>query len=59
MEDPFSKVRVHLSNTQKQYDEAFKALGRFSEKLSGIAEGAEESLENLETVASVTLLPPS
>lgn len=59
VEDPFSKVRVHLSNTQKQYDEASKALGRFSEKLSGIAEGAEESLEKLETVASVTLLPPS
>ena len=37
-------------NTQKQYDEASKALGRFSEKLSGIAEGAEESLEKLETV---------
>ena len=57
VEDPFAKVRVHLSNTQKQYDEASKALGRFSEKLSGIAEGAE-NLENLETVSSVTFFPP-
>lgn len=57
VEDPFAKVRVHLSNTQKQYDEASKALGRFSEKLSGIAENAE-SLDGLETVASVTLFPP-
>ncbi len=43
VEDPFGKVRVHLSNTQKQYDEAAKALGRFGEKLSGIAEVAEEA----------------
>lgn len=55
VEDPFSKVRVHLSNTQKQYDEASKALGRFAEKLSGIAEGAEEKFE---PVATVTLFPP-
>ena len=55
VEDPFLKVRAHLSNTQKQYDEAAKALGRFGEKLTGIAEVAEEKLEKREEVTSPQL----
>jgi DNA recombination protein RmuC len=67
VEDPFSKVRVHLANTQKQYDEANKAIVRFGEKLSGIAEVAEEvavkaeTAGKHETIAPVlaSLFPPS
>ncbi|HXM75426.1 MAG TPA: DNA recombination protein RmuC [Thermoanaerobaculia bacterium] len=55
VQDPFQKVRTHLSNTQKQFDEADKALGRFGDKLSGIAEVAEEKLEKREEVASPQL----
>jgi DNA recombination protein RmuC len=64
VEDPFAKVRVHLSNTQKQYEEASKAIGRFGEKLSGIADVAEEKLadDKLAPASSpriVSLFPPS
>jgi DNA recombination protein RmuC len=44
-EAPFSRLGVHLSNTQKQFEEATKALTRFSERLSSIAGGADEKVE--------------
>jgi DNA recombination protein RmuC len=60
-EGPFLKVRGHMNNAQKQYEEAAVALNRFSAKLSGITEVAQEKLE---TVAAddpniLPLLPPS
>jgi DNA recombination protein RmuC len=58
VEDPFGKVRVHLSNTQKQYDEAAKALGRFSDKLSGIADVAQEKLADEKEIGKISLFPP-
>ncbi|MEO8431071.1 MAG: DNA recombination protein RmuC [Acidobacteriota bacterium] len=57
VEDPFAKVRVHLTNTQKQYDEASKALGRFAEKLSGIAD-AEGPVGKLEPAAAAVASAP-
>lgn len=57
VEEPFAKIRGHLANTQKQYDEAVKAVSRFGDKLSGVAEGASEQLEE-RPLASVPLFPP-
>ncbi|MGH9316464.1 MAG: DNA recombination protein RmuC [Thermoanaerobaculia bacterium] len=57
-EEPFAKLGVHLTNTQKQYEEASKALRRFVARLSGIAEGAEEKLGS-ESASPASLLPPA
>ena len=59
-EEPFLKVRNHLNNAQKQYDEAAGALNRFGAKLSGITEVAQEKLETVAKDAeALPLLPPS
>jgi DNA recombination protein RmuC len=58
VEGPFEKVGAHLSNAQKQYEEATKAAGRFGAKLEGIAEGAAERLET-EMPDLPSLLPPT
>ncbi len=60
-EEPFLKVRGHMNNAQKQYEEAAAALNRFSAKLSGITEVAQEKLEGVEVSGgeAVPLLPPS
>lgn len=57
-DEPFAKLGAHLSNTQKQYEEASKALRRFAERLSGIAEGAEEKLAS-ESASPASLQPPA
>jgi DNA recombination protein RmuC len=44
-EEPFLKVRGHMNNAQKQYEEAAAALNRFSAKLTGITETAQEKLD--------------
>ena len=43
--EPFKKLGVHLGNAQKQYEDAQRALGRFGERLSGVTEGVEQTLE--------------
>ncbi len=60
-EEPFLKVRGHMNNAQKQYEEAAAALNRFAAKLSGITEVAQEKLEGVEANGSEVspLLPPS
>jgi len=58
VETPFEKVGAHLSNAQKQYEEATRAVGRFGAKLEGIAEGAAERLET-EMPELPSLLPPA
>jgi DNA recombination protein RmuC len=59
-EEPFLKVRGHMNNAQKQYEEAAAALNRFGAKLSGITEAAQEKLESAVKEDDVLpLLPPS
>jgi len=60
-EEPFLKVRGHMNNAQKQYEEAAAALNRFGAKLSGITEAAQEKLESVEGTGgeAVPLVPPS
>lgn len=60
-EEPFLKVRGHMNNAQKQYEEAAAALNRFGAKLSGITEIAQEKLEGAEEPAAdvIPLFPPS
>jgi DNA recombination protein RmuC len=59
-EEPFLKVRGHMNNAQKQYEEAAAALNRFAAKLSGITEVAQEKIESVAKEADVMpLLPPS
>jgi DNA recombination protein RmuC len=57
-EEPFQKVRGHLYNAQKQYEEAATALNRFSARLSGITEASHEKLGESER-EEASLLPPS
>jgi DNA anti-recombination protein RmuC len=57
-EEPFLKVRGHLNNAQKQYDEAAGALNRFGAKLSGITEVAQEKLETVAGDAEALARPP-
>jgi DNA recombination protein RmuC len=57
-EEPFLKVRGHLHNAQKQYEEAATALNRFGARLSGITEISHEKLGGAEA-EEVSLLPPS
>ncbi len=45
VEDPFAVLGKHLTNTQKQYEEALRALDRFGNRLSGVAETAQAKLE--------------
>ncbi len=45
VEEPFAKLGAHLSNTQKQYGEASRALDRFAVRLESIGESAPEKLE--------------
>ena len=45
IEDPFGKLGTHLANTQKQYEQASRALDRFGARLEGVSERAEEELE--------------
>lgn len=58
VEIPFEKVGAHLSNAQKQYEEATKAVGRFGARLEGIAEGAAERLAS-EMPEVPSHLPPA
>ena len=59
-EEPFLKVRGHMNNAQKQYEEAALALNRFSAKLSGITEIAQEKLDSVAEDSEVLpLRPPS
>ena len=59
-EEPFLKVRGHMNNAQKQYEEAASALNRFAAKLSGISEVAQEKLEGADTEGDVVpVVPPS
>ena len=39
--EPFAKLGAHLTNTQKQYEEASRALDRFATRLEGIAEESD------------------
>lgn len=57
VEEPFAKLGVHLSNTQKQYEQATRALDRFAARLDGVAEKAEEKIET--DAAALPPLPPS
>lgn len=57
VETPFERVGTHLSNAQKQYEEATKAVGRFAAKLEGISESAAERLAEAPELPS--LLPPA
>jgi DNA recombination protein RmuC len=63
VEDPFALLGKHLTNTQKQYEEALRALDRFGNRLSGVAETAQAKLEpDAETEADDrqgSLLPPT
>jgi len=58
VQDPFQKVRTHLGNVQKNYDEAAKALDRFGDRLGAVAEVAEERLDEDRQLAAVPLFPP-
>ncbi|HKA35687.1 MAG TPA: DNA recombination protein RmuC [Thermoanaerobaculia bacterium] len=57
-EEPFLKVRGHLNNAHKQYEEAATALGRFGARLSGITEVSHERLGEPDP-EEASLLPPS
>lgn len=59
VEEPFGKIRTHLANTQKQYEEASRALTRFADRLSAVSEGAEEKLEGSIEEVPASLLPPA
>ncbi len=56
--DPFKKLGTHLSNAQRQYEDAATALNRFAARLSGIAEPVEERREP-ESNSHPSLLPPA
>jgi len=57
VEEPFLKIGVHLSNTEKQYAESRRALEKFAARLEGVTEKAEEKLEPVSP--EIRLLPPS
>jgi len=57
VEEPFRKLGSHLSNAQRQYEESSRAFDRLGDRLTGISESAEETLEGDAPAAS--LLPPS
>jgi DNA recombination protein RmuC len=55
-EAPFAKLGAHLSNTQKQFEEAAKALTRFADRLSSVAGGVDEKVAEIEEEAQPSLL---
>jgi len=55
IEEPFGKLGSHLSNAQKQYDEARNQLTRFAERLREIAESEEMPVQ---TALPMRILPP-
>jgi DNA recombination protein RmuC len=59
VETPFGKLGTHLTNTQKQYEEASRALVRFATRLSGVTERAEEVEAGSAALEPATLVPPS
>jgi DNA recombination protein RmuC len=59
VEAPFGRLGTHLSNTQKQYEEATRALVRFSTRLSGVTDRAEEVEAGSAPIEQPSLLPPS
>lgn len=58
VDEPFSKLRGHLSNSQRQYDEAAKALARFGERLATVGEVAAERLDEEKKLEAIPLFPP-
>lgn len=44
VEEPFTTLGRHLGNTQKQYEDALRALDRFSGRLGSVAETADATL---------------
>ena len=59
VDEPFGKIRVHLGNSQRQYDEAAKALARFGERLATVGEVAAERLDESKPLAeAIPLFPP-
>lgn len=58
VEEPFAKLGAHLSNTQKQYEQATRALDRFAARLDVVGERAGEKLET-DVPGLPPLLPPS
>lgn len=59
VETPFGKLGAHLTNTQKQYEEAGRAISRFANRLSGVAEAAEAELKPVEAGAGLSIPPPA
>jgi DNA recombination protein RmuC len=57
VEEPFGKLGSHLANTQRQYEQAARALDRFGARLDGVSERAAERLDG--DAPAPTLLPPS
>jgi DNA recombination protein RmuC len=55
IEEPFGKLGGHLSNAQKQYEEAGKQLTRFGEKLREVAESEETPAQ---AALPLRILPP-
>jgi DNA recombination protein RmuC len=56
-QEPFQKIRTHLGNAQRNYEDAAKALDRFGDRLGGVAEGASERLDE-DRAVSIPLFPP-
>jgi DNA recombination protein RmuC len=65
VEEPVATLGRHLGNTQKQYEEAARALERFAARLSTVAEGAAAKLvaeagpASEEEEVQPSLLPPA
>ena len=55
VEEPFGKLGSHLTNAQKQYEEAAKQLTRLAERLSEIAESEETPAQ---AALPLRILPP-
>jgi DNA recombination protein RmuC len=55
IEEPLGKLGSHLSNAQKQYEEASKHLSRFAERLREIAEAEEIAVQ---PALPLRILPP-
>jgi len=64
VEEPVATLGRHLGNTQKQYEEAARAVERFADRLSSVAEGAAAKLAARpepvpEDEVQPSLLPPA
>jgi DNA recombination protein RmuC len=60
VEEPFDKLGKHLGNTQKQFEEASRALDRFGARLASVGEAAGEANSAEENVEPFPrLLSPS